>query len=206
MITPVTGAEIGTALRPLAERCGVELGPSVADTLAQYVTALEHWNRSINLTGLKEPQRIVGELVADALPLGPHLPEAPFRLIDVGSGAGLPGLVLAVLRPDAQVLLLEPSQKRVAFLRAMRRELPLPNVEVQAARLEDLVDASGFDVWVSRAVWPVAEWMTRASSLAGEGALVLGQTGADPPELIGCEVVPYEIGGAVRNVVVRRGV
>lgn len=179
----------------------VELGDATCSLLANYANAIAEWNQRINLTGARDPETIVREHLADALPLVPHLPRGPFRLLDVGSGAGFPGLVLAILRPDADCLLLEPNRKKHGFLRAMRRELPVPNVIAHCGRFDEF-DASSFQVLVSRALWPPSEWIQRASQAAAPGSLILAQAGADPGAIPGSEAHPYELAGALRHVLV----
>jgi 16S rRNA (guanine527-N7)-methyltransferase len=116
--------------RPYLEALG--LGGDPADGLARYLDLLAAWSARVNLTGARTPADRVALLVAPVLPAVP-LP-APGRLIDVGSGNGSPGLVLALLRPDLQVTLLEPRQKRWAFLREAARAGGRPDVEVRRER------------------------------------------------------------------------
>lgn len=193
--------EIRTALGPLAQ--GIPLGETQLDALGRFAAGLHRWNQRIRLTGAASLDEILGEQVADALPLLAHLPTSRFRLLDVGSGAGLPGLVLAVLRRDAEVRLVEPNGKKHAFLRAMIRELPLPNAEAIQARVEALTRDDDFDVAVSRATWPIADWLARARPGLLPGRRILGLTGGDLSSLPDdVSVHPYELAGSQRHVVV----
>lgn len=182
---------------------GVELSNLQLDALGRYAASLHAWNQRIRLTGARSVDAILAEHVADALPLLAHLPPGPFRLLDVGSGAGLPGIALAVLRPDASVTLVEPNGKKHAFLRAMIRELPLPAVEALQARIERLGPDDDFDVAISRATWPIADWLDRARPGLCQGRRILGLTGAAlgalPPD---ATAHPYELAGSSRHVVV----
>jgi 16S rRNA (guanine(527)-N(7))-methyltransferase RsmG len=120
---------------PRAHRAHLEalgLAGGAADALERYLDLLAGWSSRVNLTGARTPAERVALLVAPVLPAVP-LP-APGRLIDVGSGNGSPGLVLAVLRPDLQVTLLEPRQKRWAFLREAARAAGRPDVTVRRER------------------------------------------------------------------------
>jgi 16S rRNA (guanine527-N7)-methyltransferase len=98
---------------------GVGLAGPTADRLASYLDLLAEWRRRVNLTGARNPRALVEELVQPAVAMADQ--PQPGRLIDVGSGNGSPGLVLAILRPDLQVTLLEPRVRRWAFLREAAR-------------------------------------------------------------------------------------
>jgi 16S rRNA (guanine527-N7)-methyltransferase len=118
------------AHRPHLAALGLD-GPP-ADGLSRYLDLLAAWSARVNLTGARTPAERVGLLVTPVLPAA-GLP-GPGRLIDVGSGNGSPGLVLALLRPDLAVTLLEPRQKRWAFLREAARASGRPDVDVQRTR------------------------------------------------------------------------
>jgi 16S rRNA (guanine527-N7)-methyltransferase len=123
-------ADAPSAHRPHLEALG--LGGRAAEGLERYLALLASWSPRVNLTGARTPAERVALLVAPVLPAAP-LP-APGRLIDVGSGNGSPGLVLALLRPDLEVTLLEPRQKRWAFLREAARAAGRPDVAVRRDR------------------------------------------------------------------------
>jgi 16S rRNA (guanine527-N7)-methyltransferase len=149
----------------LASRAGVTLTDDQHARLARYLDLLLDANQRMNLTRITE--RAAAELhhVGDALTLLPHLPPGPFRLADVGSGGGVPGIPLAIARPDAEVWLIESTKKKAAFIAETSLTIGLGNVRVAEQRAED-VGRSGehrerFDVVVARAVatldW-LAEW------------------------------------------------
>jgi len=122
-----------------ARRLGIELGPEVCDRLTVYLAELMKWSRRINLIARDTQKPQVIELhFLDSLTLAPLLRESggPVRLLDVGSGAGFPGLVLACALPEADFTLVEPRQKRASFLRHLVRTLGLTNAEVVADRIE----------------------------------------------------------------------
>jgi 16S rRNA (guanine(527)-N(7))-methyltransferase RsmG len=123
-------ADPARAHHPHLEALG--LSREAADRLERYLDLLAAWSPRVNLTGARTPAERVGLLVAPVRPVL-ALP-APGRLIDVGSGNGSPGLVLALLRPDLRVTLLEPRQKRWAFLREAARAAGRPDVEVLRQR------------------------------------------------------------------------
>ncbi|MCL2789235.1 MAG: 16S rRNA (guanine(527)-N(7))-methyltransferase RsmG [Desulfobulbus sp.] len=120
-------------------RLGIDLEADVVDRLTVYLTELMKWNRRVNLIARDTPEQQTIDLhFLDSLTLLPLLQGhyGPIRLLDVGTGAGFPGLVLACALPDVHCTLVEPRQKRVSFLRHIVRTLGLDNVEVTADRLE----------------------------------------------------------------------
>lgn len=177
------------------------------DQLARYAELVLDWGARFNLTGARTHEALADEHLADALVVLPHLPAGAFRIVDVGSGAGLPGLVLALARPEARGVLLEPIRKRHAFLTHAVRELGLAGrVEARAEGLEaHLAEgaAGPYDVAISRATWPVARWLDRAAPLVGPGGRLFGFEGAAAAELpAGARRYRYTIGGKRRALVV----
>ncbi len=119
--------------------------------LLAYLELLERWNRVYNLTAVREPQQMFTLHLADCLTLVPMLSAcAPRRVLDVGSGGGLPGLVLAIMRPELVVVLNDAVQKKCAFLQQAAAELRLPQVQVAHGRVEHLTQPQ-FDCITSRA-------------------------------------------------------
>jgi len=127
------------------------------------------------------------------------------RVVDVGSGAGLPGLVLALDRPDLRITALEPHRRKWAFLRAARRELAVHNFTPLCLSDEQHVasrDFEPFDVAVSKAAFPPAEWLRRAPSLVHEHGVVLAMLGgADLTFRPDLQVQQYEVGGKKRAII-----
>jgi 16S rRNA (guanine527-N7)-methyltransferase len=191
-------------LRDGAAALGLALDQTALDKLARYLDLLVHWNRRINLTAVVEPEAIVDRHFLDSLAIAPLLDRAT-TLLDVGSGAGFPGAVLAVARPALRVTCVESVQKKVAFLQTLRREIA-PNLEARAIRLEQFSSGVGFDAVVSRATWDPAEWVVRgAPHVAPGGILIAMQTleQPEPPAPAGFTVrspIDYEIAGVVRRL------
>jgi len=131
---------------------------------ARYLELLVEWNRVHDLTGLKDPRGIVHGLFVDSLLFLPQLPARPLRLVDIGSGAGIPGLPLLLVDPRIEATLVEARQKRVSFLRTVRRELGLESLRLVDARAEDAIrEDPGLegrhDVAVARAVTPTGPFL-----------------------------------------------
>lgn len=122
------------------------------------------WNARINLTGARSEAELVAEHLPDAVAMDRLIPVGA-RVLDVGSGGGLPALPFALLRPGAEVTLVEPRAKRVAFLRTAVRELGLEKVRVLAGRIEEVAPGAA-DVATSRATFAPGEWLERATALA----------------------------------------
>jgi 16S rRNA (guanine527-N7)-methyltransferase len=131
---------------------GLSLSSDACAKLDAYVALLAKWNRTYNLTAIREPARMVTHHLLDALAVLPHLPQrAMLRVLDVGAGAGVPGVPLAIARPHWNIVLVDSNHKKVAFLTQAAIELALPNVRAIAARVEDLSDEPPFDVVIARA-------------------------------------------------------
>jgi 16S rRNA (guanine527-N7)-methyltransferase len=158
----------------------MELGAPTLSALARYSSRLLEWNERINLSGARNLETLTREHLADALALTPHLP-ASGSCIDVGSGAGLPGVVFAIVRADLSFQLLEPSQKRRAFLATITRELGLANVAISAERAASHIERVGavYDFAISRAVFQLAEWLALGVALVRPGGVVAGLAGGD---------------------------
>jgi 16S rRNA (guanine527-N7)-methyltransferase len=152
--------------------------------LVDYMNLLVKWNRTYNLTAIREPLAMIGHHLLDSLAVAPHLPlAAGGRLADAGSGAGLPGIPLAIARPDWQVVLAEASQKKCAFLRQAVIELGLSNVEVHEGRVEAWRPQARFDVVISRAFAALADFIAACRHLLAPTGTLAAMTGAAPHQL-----------------------
>jgi len=162
---------------------GLDIDAAAQIRLLAYVALLDKWNRTYNLTAIREPERMVTHHLLDALATLPHLPQLPgLRLIDVGSGGGLPGIPLAIARPQWRVTLLDSKRKKTSFLRQAAAELDLANVTVVAARVEDYVPEQRFDVAISRAFAELAPFVAVARHLVRSEGLLVAMKGAYPPQ------------------------
>lgn len=159
----------GVALRIEAQ--ALTVGLEEAATLVRFLDLLEHWNRVHNLTGIRDRSELVDRHLVESLALEPFV--AGPTACDIGSGAGLPGIPLAVVLPGVAFTLIESRRKRASFLRHAKATLALDNVEVLHARAED-VTAGPFDTVLARAVAPPAELLRLAEPLVAlRGRLVL---------------------------------
>lgn len=165
-----------------AERLGANLDPEVLQGFGTYANLIDQWSRRINLVSCGSSAELVARHLLDSLTAVPWIPTGS-RIIDLGSGAGLPGIPLALTRPDLQVSLLESRSRRVAFLRTARRALNLTNVEIHEGRAEVIPygEAASYDVAMCRAVWPPAEASTKGSTWLRPGGRMLIFTGASFP-------------------------
>jgi 16S rRNA (guanine527-N7)-methyltransferase len=143
--------EFVAALREEEKRIGFVLSDTQVVTLTDHYARMVRWNRRLNLTRITAPAEAAARHYGESLFLAAKLPDGAQTIADIGSGAGFPGVVVAVARPDLEVTLVESDQRKAVFLRECT--LRLPNVRVEVVRLEQL---SGFwDCFASRAVrWP----------------------------------------------------
>jgi 16S rRNA (guanine527-N7)-methyltransferase len=148
--------------------------------LSEYCGLLEKWNRVYNLTAIRERARIVSHHLLDCLAVVGHLPDS--SLVDVGSGAGLPGIPLAIARPDTRVVLLESNHKKGAFLRQAVLELGLANVQVVISRAEDYCPSPGLATAISRAFSDLAGFVEASRHLVVDGGWLLAMKGVYPDE------------------------
>lgn len=158
---------------------GLALPPGAEGRLNAYLALLAKWNRTYNLTAIRDPAQMVTHHLLDSLAVLPQL-EKVRTLADVGSGAGLPGLVLAICRPDLRVTSVEANQKKIAFQQQAKIELGLVNVSIHCGRIEAM--KGNFDVVISRAFAELAEFVRVAGQLAGR---LLAMKGTYPKDEIG---------------------
>jgi 16S rRNA (guanine527-N7)-methyltransferase len=203
----------------LAARANISLVAEQHARLRKYLALLFAANARMNLTRITDPAAAEILHIGDALTLLPELPAGAHRLADVGSGGGVPGIVLAIARPDAAVTLIESTQKKAAFLREAAGELGLTNVTVEPIRAEDAGRGKlreSFDVAVARAVatlpW-LAEWLLPLVKCGGVMLAMKGQKAAEELETarrvisrLGgapAELIPANLAGQEHHVIVR---
>lgn len=148
------------------------------DALLGYLDLLVRWNRAYNLTAVRDPAGMLSRHLLDSLALAPLV--AGRQLLDAGTGAGLPGLVLAIALPELRCTLLDASLKKTRFCTQAVLELGLGNVAVQRGRLEDMGAAASFDTVTSRAVGELAWLWRHAGPLLAPGGRLLAMKGREP--------------------------
>ena len=186
-MTPATLLERGLS------ELGLELPSGGRDRLLQYLELLAKWNRTYNLTAVREPRAMVSHHLLDSLVVIPHLPMQDGALADVGSGAGVPGIPLAIAQPQWRVTLNDASEKKAAFLRQAVMELGLRNVAVHQGRVEAWRPAGGgFAVVISRAFAQLARFIASCRHLARPGGVLAAMTGAAPADS-GGEVIALSV-------------
>lgn len=166
-----------------AAALGVPLANAACERLLAFLELIARWNRVHNLTAVAEPSAMVGVHLLDSLAVVPFL--RGLRLSDLGSGAGLPGIPIAIARPELRVRLVEARAKRARFLRHAVRELGLANVEVFEGRAESLPAAAGEDAVVARALGRLAAIVRLAAPILAPSGLVLAMKGRLPQDEVG---------------------
>lgn len=175
----------------------------------QYLSLLLKWNKTHNLTAIRDADDVVKRHFMESVALIPHM-GAPKRVLDLGTGAGFPGLPIAIMRPDWQVTVLDSAHKKIAFCQEVVRVCGLSNVKAVSARAEDptiVQQLSDFDMVVSRATWSMAEYVPIALPYVQRpNGVVLAMKGPRYPEelslmptlpthLHGPDVCPLSVGG-----------
>lgn len=161
---------------------GLELGAETQRRLLDYLALLQKWNKVYNLTAVREPQKMVSHHLLDCLAVLPHV--GARTILDVGSGAGLPGVPLALALPQAQVTLLDSSHKKAAFLNQAAIELGLHNATVICERIEAWQPQQRFELVISRAFSDLAEYVLFAGRLCAKDGVIAALKGVYPYEEI----------------------
>lgn len=188
---PVAAARHDERLREGCERLGLALPSSGAARLLAYVDELVRWNEAYNLTAVRERGEMVVRHLLDSLAIMPFLPAG--ALVDVGSGAGLPGVPLALADPAKSVTVLEANGKKAAFLRHIRRTLEIDNLTVVQARAERHEPADRFCGVLSRALAALPDMLAVSAHLAAPGGRWLAMKGRFPAPEIDALPIAYRL-------------
>ena len=186
------------------------LGAALATPLLAYLALLVRWNRTYNLTAIRDPREMVTRHLLDSLAMAAHVDSG--RLADLGTGPGLPGIPLAIAHPQLQVTLVESNGKKARFLREAVRQLGLDNARVAESRAEALDEPGAFDNLTARAMDTLAGIIRVGGHLLRPGGQLLAMKGVHPHEEIAQlppdwevrEVRPLQVPGLVgdRHLVV----
>jgi 16S rRNA (guanine527-N7)-methyltransferase len=173
---------------------GISLDPEARRKLIGHLELLDKWNRVYNLTAVRDKARAVSVHILDSLAVLPYV--TGNRVLDVGSGAGFPGLPIALARPDLEVDLLDANHKKCAFLAQAIADTGAPNAKVVCSRVESYRPASGYDCIISRAFAETAEFVALSGQLLAPGGSILAMKGVHPIE----EIARIPSGYRVRHV------
>ena len=171
-----------TTLRSGLEALGLRVEKDRQDALLAYIDLLQHWNRTYNLTAVRSADEMVSKHILDSLSVLGWVPAG--RLLDAGSGAGLPGIPLAIVEPALDVTTLDSAGKKVRFMSHAKRSLGLGNVHPVQARLESFEPEVKPDTVISRAFTSLGAFVAAARHLAGEDTGLLAMKGRYPGEEI----------------------
>jgi 16S rRNA (guanine527-N7)-methyltransferase len=187
MLPPDRSGDAGATLAHAAAALGLTLDGRQSEGLLEYLSLLARWNRVYNLSAIRDPAAMLVQHVVDSLavvaPLRRQLAEQPARLLDVGSGAGLPGLVLAVAMPELVVTCVDAVGKKSAFVREAAGALALSNLQAIQARVEKL-GGGGYDIIASRAFASLADFLSLTRHLGGAETRWLAMKGKIPGDEI----------------------
>jgi 16S rRNA (guanine527-N7)-methyltransferase len=173
---------------------GVTLTPADAGRLLTLLDELERWNRSYNLTGLASREEMITHHLLDSLSISPDL--ARERIADVGTGAGFPGLPLAIVHPSRQFTLIDSNGKKMRFVAHAARTLALDNVTPLKARAETLRPQAPFDTVTARALAPLPKLLAQLAPLCGPATRVLAMKGRWPGEELERLPAPWRLSGS----------
>ena len=161
---------------------GLQLPVAVQEKLLAYVALLYKWNKTYSLTALREQDKAVSHHLLDSLSIRPFVPRG--RLLDVGSGGGMPGIPLAIVCPELRVTLLDSNSKKSAFQQQAAIELGLKNISVHGGRVEQYHPTIGYDVITSRAFAELADFVNLSRHLLAPGGVWLAMKGMWPHDEI----------------------
>jgi len=181
-------ADIPAALARGAAQLGVALDEQQQSQLLRLSAELLRWNKAYNLTAITDPQAVLTHHLLDSLAVAPDL--AGTTVADVGTGAGFPGLPLAIAQPHRQFTLIDTVDKKLRFIDHAVRELGLANVKTRHARVETLAPAESFDTVIARAFAPLPKMLALVAPLCDAHTHVLAMVGRWPPPEAAEAVLP----------------
>lgn len=182
-------------LSRLLVEAGISLSDQQQQQLVAYVEMLHKWNKAYNLTSVRDPNEMLVRHILDSIVVAPHLQGT--RFIDVGTGPGLPGIPLSIVRPESHFTLLDSLGKRVRFLRQVQHELKLTNIEPVQSRVEDFPAEPPFDGVISRAFASLNDMVNWCHHLPGDAGRFYALKGQLPED----EIARLPAGLAVESIV-----
>jgi len=158
---------------------GLDVSARQQEQLMDYLTLMFKWNAVYNLTSLRDPVQMVTHHLLDSLAAVPAFTDA-VNVLDVGAGGGLPGIVLAIMRPNMKVSMIDTVHKKTAFLNQVKAELGLTNVSVYTMQVQQLAVSDKFDVITSRAFADLSDFVNWSSHLLAEQGRYIALKGTAP--------------------------
>lgn len=189
-------------VRALEATLGEPIADAAIDRFVRYAAELDRFGRKLNLTAIREEADVIDKHFADSLAVARRITGG--TLLDVGTGAGFPGVPVAIVRPEVTVTAIDAARKKVGFLKALVATLDLPNVRPVHLHLDRTPLLGTFDAAVARALDSVGEWVERAQPHVRSGGRILAMVGRRPDGhmlediAVACglrlaEVVPYQL-------------
>jgi len=172
--------QLGTTLAQGIESLGLKIDAPVQQDLLHYLELLRKWNKVYNLTAIRDAEQMLSHHLLDSLSIVPYV-RGP-RVLDMGCGAGLPGIPLAMARPDLQVVMMDANAKKTRFVQQAITELKLDNAEAVHARAEDYTAPGGFDTVTSRAFSSLEDFLGLAAPYLQKGGQLLAMKGRYPTQ------------------------
>jgi len=172
---------LATVLADGIAEMSLDVSPEQQGKLMAYLQLMHKWNAVYNLTSLRDPMQMVTHHLLDSLAAVPAFKDAR-NVLDVGAGGGLPGIVLAITRPDMKVAMIDTVHKKTAFLTQVKAELGLTNVTVHTMKVQDLTVSDRFDVITSRAFADLSDFVNWSGHLLQDGGRFIALKGVAPSE------------------------
>jgi 16S rRNA (guanine527-N7)-methyltransferase len=183
-------------LNRLLDSAGITLPENQKQQLVGYVELLHKWNKAYNLTSVRRPEEMLVRHILDSIVVEPHLQGS--RFIDVGTGPGLPGIPLAIVRPDSHFTLLDSLGKRVRFLRQVQHELHLENITPVQSRVEEFPAEPPFDGVISRAFASLTDMVAWCKHLPAENGRFYALKGLRPDDEIAVLPANFSVEDVIR--------
>ncbi len=184
-------------LRTGLQALGIVLPEVAIEKLLAYVDLLVKWNRTYNLTAIRDGDEMVTQHLLDSLSILPYLEDVR-SLADIGSGAGLPGIPLAIARPELAVTLIDSVQKKSAFQQQAKIDLMLPNVSIYSGRIEDFKQHGDFDAVTARAFSDLPILVIAAAPMLRSGGRIYAMKGMLPQNEIEALTAGWRLAAAPR--------
>jgi 16S rRNA (guanine527-N7)-methyltransferase len=172
---------LGEGIAEMRAGMQLDVSPAQQEQLLDYLALMFKWNSVYNLTSLRDPMQMVTHHLLDSLAAVPAFADAK-NVLDVGAGGGLPGIVLAIVRPSMKVSMIDTVHKKTAFLTQVKAQLGLANVSVHTMKVQELAVSDKFDVITSRAFADLSDFVNWSSHLLAEGGRYIALKGVAPQD------------------------